>query len=134
MTTADTTPDADERRGLRCRACGYRYLNPMHGECCSARCVTHLAEGHPTRDEQERRDDPFANRSHFGLSGVFTSCPGCGGKFESRGLRFCPDCYPTLGDKADIKKYGNQSAAGRCVKRATCPECGGDVPAYQEDG
>src|SRR4029077_7177714 len=33
-----------------------------------------------------------------------------------------------------LKRYGNQSRAGRCVKRATCPECGGDVPAYGKSG
>jgi hypothetical protein len=134
MPAEDVIGERPERRELRCRACGYRYLNPVHGECCSARCAAYLAEGHPSKAEQERLDDPFADRRRFGQTGVLVSCPGCGGQFESRGLRLCPDCYPALGDKADIKKYGNQSAAGRGVKKIACPECGGDVPAYGKDG
>jgi hypothetical protein len=75
-----------------CRACGFRFINSAHGDCCSARCAQYLAEGNPSKAEQERRDNPFLDRRRFGPVGVYTNCAACGVRFESRGLCHCPDC------------------------------------------
>ena len=121
-----------------CVACAYRYLGADYGDCCSARCVSYLAEGGPTKAEQILRDDPFADNSRFGPTGQYTTCRGCGGRFESRGLKWCPDCYPKAYVKdvrpGDICDDGGISVAGRCVKEQRCPECGTGVPVHRNDG
>jgi endogenous inhibitor of DNA gyrase (YacG/DUF329 family) len=117
-----------------CRACGFRFINSAHGDCCTARCAQYLAEGNPSKAEQERLDNPFSDRRQFGPVGIYTTCRGCGGRFESRGLQLCPDCYPALGDRDDIKKYGAVSKAARAVLAKPCPECGGEVAAYTAEG
>jgi predicted ATP-dependent serine protease len=75
-----------------CRACGYTFSKSAHGDCYSARCAQYLAEGNPSKVEQERLDNPFVDRRRFGPVGVYTRCAACGVWFESRGLCRCPDC------------------------------------------
>jgi hypothetical protein len=84
----------------------------------------------PTRPPR-RRDDPFADRTRFGPVGQFITCAGCGLRFESRGLRYCPDCYAAMGDPVE-RKAG--CGAERAVRRQACQGCGGDLPAYSTTG
>jgi hypothetical protein len=114
-----------------CKACGYGFLRSAFEPCCSARCADYLAAGGPDKATQARRDDPFADRTRFGPVGEITSCRGCGLRFESRGLRYCPDCYVVLGDPVERK---TPSGAGRAVRKQVCQSCGGDLPAYLADG
>jgi hypothetical protein len=80
-----------------------------------------------SRDEAARLDDPFREGAKYGPVGQLSNCRGCGLKFESRGLRFCPDCYSALGDPAERTAA---SAAERSVRKQTCRQCGGDLPRY----
>jgi hypothetical protein len=114
-----------------CRACGYGFLRSAFEPCCSARCADYLAAGGPDKATQARRDDPFADRARFGPVGQFITCAGCGLRFESRGLRLCPDCYAAMGDPVE-RKAG--CGAERAVRRQACQGCGGDLPAYSTTG
>jgi hypothetical protein len=110
-----------------CRACGFRFINSAHGDCCSARCAQYLAEGNPSKAEQERRDNPFLDRRRFGPVGTYTNCRSCGHRFESRGLKFCAGCT----NGGVVEKRDRATAA---VKTQPCPVCGGDVPAFTGKG
>ena len=114
-----------------CRACGYGFLKSAHRECCSARCAEYLAAGYPDKAAQGRLDDPFRDHSRSGPVGQFIACRGCGLTFESRGLRYCPDCYQVLGDSVERKIL---SAAARPVRKQSCQRCGGDLPTYRPTG
>jgi hypothetical protein len=114
-----------------CKACGYGFLRSAFEPCCSARCADYLAAVGPDKATQARRDDPFADRPRFGPVGQFIACAGCGLRFESRGLRYCPDCYLVLGDPVERK---TPSAAARAVRKQVCQGCGGDLPAYLANG
>jgi len=122
-------PRPDRATVMRaCRACGFQFSHSEHGDCCSARCAAYLAAGGLTKADQVRADDPFAGHpERFGSVGQYVACAGCGLTFESRGLRYCPDCYLALGDKDDIKRYG-PSVAERPVRRAQCQTCGAPLP------
>jgi hypothetical protein len=116
-----------------CKLCGAHFLlkpENVGAVCCSTRCVEFLASGVPSAADRERLDDPL-RRLSLGQFGQFISCQGCGLTFESRGLRLCPDCCLVLGDPVERKV---PSAAGRPVRKQTCLHCGGDLPAYLENG
>lgn len=71
--------------------------------------------------------------SRKGPNGYFMICRGCGFEFESRGLKYCYDCYAALGDKEDIRLCGMPALETRAVgstKRKTCLHCGTDLPTF----
>lgn len=95
----------------------------------------------PTADDEaitnaaRRADDPFRG-ARFGPVGQYRNCDLCGGKFESRGLKLCPDCYEIRKEQPDFDDDRRwSSAAGRAtLKRRECLWCGGPIPAFTESG
>lgn len=76
---------------------------------------------------------PVMLQARKGPNGYFMKCAGCGFEFESRGLKFCYDCYAALGDKEDIRLHGLPSPETKAVgstQRKTCLQCSGDLPAF----
>jgi hypothetical protein len=69
---------SDKPEQYTCRACGYSFSKSAHSDCCSARCAQYLAQGNPSKAEQERLDNPSLDRRRFGPVGVYTNCRSCG--------------------------------------------------------
>lgn len=93
------------------------------------------AEDEALREVARRADDPFRG-PRFGPIGQYRNCDLCGGKFESRGLKLCPDCYEIRKAQPDFDDDRRwSSAAGRVtLKRLACLLCGGPIPAFTETG
>jgi hypothetical protein len=93
------------------------------------------AEADALRDVARRLDDPFRGLQ-LGPIGQYRTCDLCGGKFESRGLKLCPDCYEIRKAEAgfaDDRRWS--SAAGRVtLKRRDCLWCGSPIPTFTESG
>jgi hypothetical protein len=118
-----------------CRQCGHQFTARDELDIfCAKRCAGFWLEGVPTADEARREDDPFlANASRFGPVGQYTTCRMCGGRFESRGLRLCPDCYEIRKKQPDFDDDPRwSSAAGKATAARSCLWCGNALPAYRE--
>lgn len=97
--------------------------------------VVPTAEAEALRDLARRLDEPFRGPK-FGPIGQYRACDLCGGKFESRGLKLCPDCYEVRKTQAgfdDDRRWS--SAAGRVtLKRQACLWCGGPIASFTDTG
>lgn len=93
------------------------------------------AKDETLREAAKRLDDPFRS-AKFGPNGQYRSCDWCGGRFESRGLRLCPDCYEVRKAQPGFDDDPRwSSAAGRVtLKRKACLWCGGPIAALTEKG
>lgn len=92
-------------------------------------------EDEALREVAKRLDDPFRG-AQFGPDGQYRSCDWCGGRFESRGLRLCPDCYEVRKAQQGFDDDPRwSSAAGRVtLKKKACLWCGGPIAALTETG
>ena len=87
------------------------------------------------REQARRADDPF-RAPKFGPHGQYRNCDLCGGRFESRGLKLCPDCYEVRKKQPGFDDDPRwSSAAGRVtLKRRACLWCGGPIATFTETG
>jgi hypothetical protein len=57
----------------------------------------------------------------------------CGGRFESRRLRLCPDCYEIRKKQPDFDDDARwSSAAGKATVKRNCLWCGALIPVFRE--
>ena len=86
------------------------------------------------REHARRLDDPFRNSLKFGPNGQYRMCDLCGGTFESRGLRLCPDCYEIRKQQPgfdDDKSF--VSTAGKVTfDHRICLWCGAPIERFRD--
>ena len=83
-------------------------------------------------EEARKADDPFRG-SKFGPVGQYRNCDMCGGRFESRGLKVCPDCYEIRKKEPgfDDDKSWFSKAEKPAFEHRLCQWCGAQIDRFR---
>ena len=115
-----------------CIACGRKFSGRDDGHC-SDRCLAWTQRGEAPYSEHSRFD-PFSvtrwrvvaggdpgfmptTPMRKGPDGFYISCRGCGSKFESKGMAYCPSCMALPAEERQgMRPPGRACAAPGCEK------------------